>query len=251
MADWSDKWLLRFNPDKCKVMHVGHKLNTKYLMVDGTRSAELTSIKLEKDLGVFVEDDLKPSTQCIRSAAKARRIIGMVRRTFRKLDMKDFLILYKTYIRPHIEFCIQAWSPFLNKDIEVLERVQKSATNLVSSLRKFSYPDRLSLLGLTTLKMRRTRGDLIETFKLLTGRGNIDKAQFFSLAKNEHGLRGHSMKIVKRRSRLDIRKYFFSQRVVSDWNKLTQSVVDAQSVNSFKNRLDKHWQDMDNRSYFA
>ena len=107
LADWSDKWLLRYNPDKCKVMHVGHKLNTKYLMVDGTRSAELTSIKLEKDLGVFVEDDLKPSTQCIRSAAKARRIIGMVRRTFRKLDMKDFLILYKTYIRPHIEFCIQ------------------------------------------------------------------------------------------------------------------------------------------------
>jgi len=96
LSDWSDKWLLKFNPYKCKVMHVGHKLNTKYFMVGDTGSAKLESIKVEKDLGVIVSDGLKPSTQCIRSAAKARRIIGMVRRNFRKLDMKDFLVLYKT-----------------------------------------------------------------------------------------------------------------------------------------------------------
>jgi len=85
----------------------------------------------------------------------------MVRRTFRNLDVSDFRLIYKTYIRPHLEFCIQAWSPHFVKDIQVLENVQKAATNLVPKLRKYSYPDRLKTIGITSLKERRVRGDMI------------------------------------------------------------------------------------------
>ena len=93
----------------------------------------------------------------------------MVRRNFRHLDIHDFQI-YKTYIRLHLEYCIQAWSPHLVKDIDVLENVQKAATTLVPKLRKYSYPVGLQKLGITTLKDRRERHDMIEVYKLINWR---------------------------------------------------------------------------------
>jgi hypothetical protein len=93
---------------------------------------------------------------------------------------------------------------------------------------------------------------LIEAYKIITGKERIERNQFFQMATNEHGLRGHSKKVKKERSRLDIRKHFFSQRVVQPWNGLPQCVIDsAASVNSFKNALDKHWRETDNISRFA
>ena len=129
------------------------------------------------------------------------------------MDKKDFLLLYKIYIRPHIEYCVQSWSPHLSKDIKHLERVQKAATELVSSMKKLSYDERLKRLGLTTLQKRRARGNLIEVYRIMTGK--IAREQFFRQAEKNHGLRGHSMKLKKERSRLDIRTFFFSQRVVN------------------------------------
>jgi len=95
--------------------------------------------------------------------------------------------LYIIHICPHLEYCIQAWSPRLVKDIAVLEDVQKAATNVVPQLRKYSYPVRLQKLGLTTLKDSRERGDMIEVFKLLTGREQIDYKQFCTLAQDHCG----------------------------------------------------------------
>mgnify|MGYP003530657466 FL=1 len=96
-------------------------------------------------------------------------------------------------------------------------------------------------LGLTTLERRRQRGDLIETYKLLTGKEGVGYEQFFRLAQVGYGLRGHSLKLEVQRSRLDVRKTFFSQRVVTEWNKLPQEVIEATSTNNFKNRLDEYW----------
>ena len=81
------------------------------------------------------------------------------------MDISDFRLIYKTFIRPHLEFCIQAWSPHYIKDIEVLENVQKVATKLVPKLRKFSYSTRLRMLGITSQKEKRVRGDMIEVYK--------------------------------------------------------------------------------------
>ena len=103
---------------------------------------------------MIVTSNLKSASQCVKSASTARRVIGMVRRAFRKLDIPNFRLIYKTYIRPHLEFCIQAWSPHYIKDIEELENVQKAATKL----RKFSYSTRLRMLGITSLKERRVLG---------------------------------------------------------------------------------------------
>ena len=74
-----------------------------------------------------------------------------LRRTFKNLDIEDFRLLYKTYIRPHLEFCIQAWSPHFVKDITILENVQKAATSLIPRLQKYSYAVRLRMIGITSL----------------------------------------------------------------------------------------------------
>ena len=186
LVEWSEKWLLKFNVEKCKVLHIGHDIDTKYFLRDDTGQVEIRAVEEEKDLGVYFTKDLKPSKQCIVSAAKARRVIGMVQRNFRKLDRKDFLLIYKTYIRPHLEYCVQAWSPHLEKDIEVLEKVQKDAIRLLPELKKCSHGERLRKLGLTTLRTRRLRGDMIEVYKIMTGREGIDGNQFFFLAESDY-----------------------------------------------------------------
>ena len=85
------------------------------------------------------------------------------------------------------------------------------------------------------------RGDLIQVFKLIKGIDRVDYNKFFQLVDNSR-TRGHRFKIVKVRSRLDIRNKSFSQRVVNSWNLLPADIVEAETVNSFKNRLDKFWE---------
>mgnify|MGYP005605461457 FL=1 len=239
LGRWSDEWLLRFNCEKCKVMHIGHKLQTNYYMTQDGKSRKLEEIREERDLGVVIADNLKPGVQCGRAAAKAMSVLGIIKRHFSKLDKQDFLMLYKAYVRPHLEYCVQVWSPYQIGDIQTLEKVQRRATKLVNGIAKYSYEERLNYLGLTTLQMRRIRGDLIETYKLLTGKEKVGYEQFFRLAGASHGLRGHSLKLFAGRSRTELRRNFFSNRVVKSWNSLSQSVVDASTVNGFKNRLDK------------
>ena len=241
LMNWSDEWLLRFNCEKCKVMHIGHDIETEYYMTTKDSRTKLIETKEEKDLGLTITNNLKPGLQCNRAAARAMCTLGIIKRHFKLLDKQDFLLLYKTYVRPQLEYCIQVWSPYLERDITCLENVQRRATKLVHEIRALSYEDRLKILGLTTLKRRRERGDLIETFKLLTGKEKIEYDQFFQLSETAHGLRGHSLKLFVKRSRLEIRRQFFSNRVVKGWNLLPQSVVEAPSTNAFKNRLDKYW----------
>jgi len=146
---------------------------------------------------VFTTNSLKLSLQCQKAAAKARSVLGMVRRNFRKLNANGFLLVYKSYIRPHLEYCMQAWSPYHQKDIQCLESVQRAATKLAPSLRKLSYEDRLNRLGLTTLYQRRIRGDLIEIYKILTRKVNVASDNFFCLHTNSHNTRLRSqLKIV-------------------------------------------------------
>jgi len=76
---------------------------------------------------------------------------------------------------------------------------------------------------------------------IMTGKERVDRSQFFQLSTCEYQLRGHTMKLSKQRTSLDVRKFSFSQRMVQEWNKLCQDVVDATSVNQSKNRLDKLW----------
>jgi len=103
-------------------------------------------------------------------------------------------------------------------DTACLERVQRKATKLVKELRSLSYEQCLKRLHLTTLEKRRLRGDLIETYKLLTGKENVDSSCFFRLDYQHYSTQGHQHKLKKQRSWLEIRKNFFSNQIVTERN---------------------------------
>ena len=193
----------------------------------------------EKDLGVIMNANMKVSEQCRIAASKGNQVLGMIRRNITYKEKSLIVPLYKAIVRPHLEYCIQAWSPYLRKDIDMLDKIQRRATKRIPGLRDLSYEERLKECGLTTLETRRLRGDQIEVFKILKGYENIDSNIFFKI-KEDKITRGHNFTLVKKQSRLDVRKFSFSQRSINVWNKLSTECVHASSVNVFKNRIDKY-----------
>jgi len=141
LKDWSDKWLLKFNPDKCKVMHVGHNHPTEYFIEQDSKLSKLAEVTEEKDLGVINTCDLKSARQCTE-AAKKTTVLRLIKRHFHDINIPTFRILYKIFVQPHLEYCVQVWSPHLRKDINTLERIQMRATKLVPELRHLTYNER-------------------------------------------------------------------------------------------------------------
>ena len=154
----------------------------------------LKVVEEEKDLGVIVQNNLKVSEQCSKSVKTANRVLGMISRTFQKKSKEIIIPLYKSLVRPHLEYCVQAWRPHLIQDIKLIERVQHRATRMIPELHGQTYEQRLIEVNLTTLETRRLRGDLIEMFKILKG---FDHTSLSIVTNKLSNLRGHSLKLFK------------------------------------------------------
>ena len=176
LVDWSKDWLMMFNVEKCKVMHVGYSNRRAEYIMDGRK---LQDIEEELDLGVIVQSDLKCAKHCAKVVGTANRELGMIKRTFHNFSKEIIVKLYKCFVRPHLEYAVQAWRPHLRKDIELLEGVQRRATRMVVDIKGMGYEERLKLLGLTTLETRRIRGDLIEVYRIMKGFDDIDANKLF------------------------------------------------------------------------
>jgi ribonucleases P/MRP protein subunit RPP40 len=222
--------------DKCVIMHVGRS-NSQFDYKLGDKLLK-TTVK-EKDLGVMVDSNMKFSEQCNSAIRNANSTLGLIRRTIKNKNKNIIVRLFKGLVRPKLEYCVQAWRPFLKGDIKNLEKIQRRATRMIDECRGLKYSDRLAVTGLISLEDRRTRGDVIEVFKMVKGISRMDYTSFFKLDETSR-TRGHKFKLLTDRSRLDIRKHYFSQRVVNDWNKLPTSVVEAESVDAFKIRYDRY-----------
>jgi len=123
---------------------MGHNnLDTKYNINDGQQRKELLSIEEEKDLGVYTTSDLRPSRQCMAAAARASSVLGWIARNFKQLSINNFRLLYRAYIKPHLKYCSQSWSPYLAKYVACLKRIQRRATQLIPGFKFKPYEDRL------------------------------------------------------------------------------------------------------------
>lgn len=239
LVDWSDKWLLKFNKSKCKHIHFGPFVNTSYHLGENN----ITKTTEEKDLGITIDDKLKFQQHIHIQTKKANQRLGMINRTFTYMDKDMFLTLYKSLVRPHLEYGSTVWAVIYKKEGIQIENVQRRATKMVKIIKHLSYSSRLKYLGLPSLQYRRLRSDMVETFKILNNIDKVGNEYLFPI--KESITRGHSKKIYKQHSRTNIRKYSFSQRVVDAWNNLPTTVVEAKTVNSFKSQLNKHWIDLD------
>ena len=135
----------------------------------------------EKYVGVSMNANMKVSEQCRIAASKGNQVLGMIRRNITYKENSLIIPLYKAIVRPHLECCIQAWSPCPRKDIYMLEKIQRRATKLIPGQRDLIYEERLKECRLTTLETRRVRGDQLEVFNILNGYENIDSNIFSKL----------------------------------------------------------------------
>ena len=155
--------------------------------------------------------------------------------------------LYKALVRSHLEYGNIIWGPFNTIDANAIERVQARATKCILGVKHLDYKALLRKLKLTSLKHRRRRGNMINMYKFITRKVNLDWKQYFTLSENN--TRGHHFKVMKKKATKNTTMNAFSNRVVNDWNKLPSEVITADSTDAFKNRLDKFWSNMFNISY--
>ena len=234
---WGDEWKLTFNASKCKVLHIGRTSSHQAYHLRGTLMQAVTE---EKDLGVFIDTQLKFRKQAAAAVNKASQVMAVIKRSFSLLDKTTLPLLFKTLVRPHLEYGNIVWGPFNRTDQLLVERVQRRATKLVPEIRHLPYPDRLRFLKLPTLHYRRRRGDMIAVYQVLHEKLDLKHEDIFNRS-TARETRGHPWRLVKPRAVSRVRRNAFSIRTINDWNRLPASVVGADSLNQFKNRLDAHW----------
>ena len=241
IEEWCNKWCMRLNIDKCKVMHLG-RTNPKrpYYLHQENGQQQIVESSLEKDLGVHVDNSLHFSSHVQLQVNKANRIFGLIKRTFAELQPETFKLLFTSLMRPLLEYCAPVWSPIYKKDRKIIENVLRRASSFVPKLKHLTYSERLQKLKIQSMQYRRRRADMIETYKLLHNYYDIPVEQLLPLSNNTR-TRGHALKIAKPYARLNLRKNFFCNRIVDDWNSLPSEVVSADTLSSFKAKLDALW----------
>ena len=249
LIKWAEIWQMSFNTDECVVMHLGpNNIRHSYHMNGST----MKTTECEKDIDVYMHSSLKPSFHIAEAVKKANRALGVLLRCLTFRDKFHFIRLYKTYVRCHLEYAVQAWNPWTKQDIENIESVQKRAIRSCHGLQGSTYEEKLTEVGLTTLADRRHRGDMLETFKILNEIDDVDYHLWFSKVAEQHqrtrqavtilsdGSTVGSENLMKPKLQLEIRKNFFSCRVVDGWNNLPDEVKKSGNVEEFKINYDNH-----------
>ena len=243
LAEWSEKWSLEINPSKCKILHltgIRPTINYSYYLQGSEGQRQLESVDHEKDLGVVIDGKLNFHAHVKKAVLTANKVTGIIRRNFKYMGEETFLTLYKSLVRPHIEYSSTVWNPTMICDQKLIEGVQRRATKLIPSISGLSYPQRLKKLGLPSLQYRRLRADMLQVYKIIHGFDRVTIETFFELSGSDR-TRGHRYKINKQRSKTNIRKYSFSNRVIDTWNSLPDTVVESENINQFKSKLNTHW----------
>ena len=245
LCEWSDKWQLNFNVNKCRVLHVGNRnLKYDYQMSIGPELPNITQTQIQKDLGVYFQQDASFKEHISKAVKKANRILGLIKRNFTQIDSNMLITLYKSLVRPILEYGCQVWSPMTENLNNQIESVQRRMTKIMRNLKKKSYPERLKTLGIPTLKFRRLRADMIQIYKILHDIDAKPPELLLNLSE-EPRTRGNSLKLKKVSVNTSLRQSSWTIRSINWWNQLPDNVVQAPSVNSFKSRLNTHWKDLE------
>jgi len=174
-------------------------------------------------------------------------MLGIIKTNFIYLTPDSFVVLYKSLVRSHLEYAVCVWNPHHQALIEKLEKVPKRATKLVIAVKKCKYEERLKKLHLPTLKFRRIRGDMVEVYKIFSGKYDATVTSWLTdrHLESHYDLRGHRFSLNQSQICYDTRKYNFTNRIISIWNGLPDTVISATTVDTFKVQLDRFWQNQE------
>ena len=242
--DYMDEWLqthqLKLAYEKCFLMQVSKRRisqDPSFTINDQTISSVLSF----KDLGVFIQADLKWSEHVNYIYRKAATTSYQLLKAFNTKNIWTLRKLFITYVRPKCEYNSPVWSPSLIKDIAKIERVQRSFTRSIfmrAGIPFSSYEDRIQKLNLLSLQDRRTLTDLILIYKIYYGQSDLNFNDFFVLRTRPYVLRGHSIQINPKLSFITTQfQSTFFYRATKYWNSLPEEIVISPTVNIFKSKL--------------
>ena len=244
LEDWCATWLLKFNPTKCSHIHLGRTLLDSEYEFENIQLKKCSQVKV---IGVIIDREKSFDEHISNKVNKANSIFGSIRRSFHFLDAKTFLPLYKSLVRTHLDYASAVYHPYKIKHIDQLVGVQRRLTNQLPEMKDLSYQDRLKKLGLPSIRYRQLRGD-IEMYKITKNFYDPVAVDFYhpwTDQSERHSTRSHRYKVFPQRYRLNLRGNIFTLRCNSLWNTLPSYVVEATSINTFKNRLDRLWENQE------
>ena len=196
---------------------------------------EIPSVSSIRDLGITISGNFKFHEHIQNIVSTASKTCNMIHRCF-TFKSKTFLMdMFKSFARPQLEYASQVWNPLYLGDIKLIESVQRRYTKGIPGLYDHTYGQRLQSLEIDTLEFRRLKQDLIFAFKLIRGYLNVDYKNFFKIKVSQ--TRGHQFTIIKEKFKKDVRKHFFTIRVVNAWNSLPADAVNAPNLIVFKKWL--------------
>ena len=231
---WCDTWRLNLNAAKCHLLQYNPRSNARSFNPQYRIGEPLLDTKSScRDLGILIADDMKFHHQVDSACKKAYFEIGRIRRSFISRSPKFLSSMYKIYVRPHLEYCVELWNPGYRGDIIKMEKVQNRMTRLLREGRHLNPEERNKRLNITSHEIRRKRGDMINIYKYM----NADK--IFTLRDNS-SIRGNDKAVRLPLFTSDPKRHSFAYRGIREWNSLSNDVVNAPNLNIFKSKIDAY-----------
>ena len=235
----ASSWGLSMNPSKCVCLRFSPRSSS--LPFEGLSPYQINDSPINfalsyPDLGVTVDRNFKFHAHVKGKTAIASGLTSNILGCTLCRDA-DFLInIYKSLIRPMLEYSSCLWNLGYIGDLQSLERIQRRWTRSITGFERLPYEVRLQRLNLFSVQGRLLRNDLVLVWKIFNGLCSINPDDLFSLVPQNRSnrTRGHSFKIHLPRCRLEARKRFFSTRVIHNWNSLSEEAVCAESLGTFK-----------------
>ena len=232
---WSLVWQIGISLTKSFIFEIGIPHSHHPFSIGTT---VLTSPLTIKDLGIIVDPQLKFSNHILEMVKKANQRAALIHRSFLSKNTNNLILAYKTYVRPLLEYASPIWNPSQLNLINNIEAVQKKFTKRLPGLSGLSYPERLTILHLQSLEHRRLQFDLVTCFKIIHNQLCLDSSDFFIFSPNNRS-RGHPFRLIVPLVKSNIKKHFFSCRVVHPWNHLPSIMITNPSTIFFKSQLKK------------
>ena len=238
VTEWAAKNKMELNRLKYQLLQYGKSEDLK-LPYDIDQSTKVTKSQIVKDLGVFMSEDLMFDEHITKIKNKAKQVAAWILRLVNSRSEETVMLLYRTYVRPHLEYSCCLWSPSKIKNIADLESIQRSITSRINGLEQSNYWERLKILDLFSLQRRRERYDLIQMWKIQNNIIPNDLGISFYKT-SRHGWKCKLKPLPNRQRKLaTIKENSFSNRAAALYNTLPPKIKEASTTDSFKSKLNK------------
>ena len=240
LENWQDKWLMQFNPSKCTIMSVKSSRRKAKLFDYHLCKQKLQRVSSSPYLGVELSENLSWDLHIDKTVKKANSVLGLVRRNLFDTPKTTKILAYNSIVRPGLEYASSVWDPHTVKNINKIEKVQRSGARFVMNdySRSSSVTSMIESLKWQSLQTRRKCARITNLFKIRNNNLHVKAAEYRLVPARSK--RPHSSQYRHLEAKSDIYKYSYFPRTIVDWNSLPPSIVESTTTSNFKIKLQKH-----------